>query len=161
MTVQSSSRSGLIQQPDPIKDAVTTFTDSKYTFELIDKDMSALLKELRKTYRVVIISAYPHTRARIKNLEMYDISLGVQYDEIWCVGRKNKIKDITSFNPKFVIEDCPDHIEELVERGCTLFVPGVWNYLVETLKKFSHLNNVNVYKDVKDLKDLIKRTCSL
>lgn len=111
-----------------LKNHITEFINTDPFLDIIDNDFPKLINELSKTYEINIITAYHREESRKYNLEKYDI----KYDKIYFATNSNKVDVIKSVNPSIIIEDCPLHVNKLInENKYKIYVPIFWNYTKE------------------------------
>lgn len=125
---------------------IAQYINTKPMLSLFDMTIPQSLRELRKHFKIIIVTAYPHRESRIKNLALYGIRMAHsnedggedgEYDELHCCYRECKVTKMTSFkNIAFIVEDCPDHVIKLVKQGYTVYAPSHWNYLQEVFIEY-------------------------
>jgi hypothetical protein len=147
------------------------YMDGYPMLDLFDESAPKALEQLHKYFTIIIVTAYPHHDAREMNLEMRGIKRGVHYDDMHCCpqGRikGTKADYIESLHKhhevEFVIEDCPEHVEQLITTGYTVYSPRHWNYLQPLFEKFE--KNIRNYKgelfDYKRMSDIAQMETDL
>ena len=112
-------------------------TDNQY-FELMSSDVPNCISELKKKFRVILVTAYPNREMRKKQLYQSNI----EYDELHFTDRyKSKYIKSLGIEPVFCIEDDPSIIRTYSEAGWKTYVPTYWNYT----DKRTRLDNVVLY----------------
>ncbi len=116
--------------PQIIRTLVQQFINSNPSYKLIFDEMPRVLEQLKKKYRIVIVSHYPNQQHRVTNLHNLGILPGVHYDNIYCVDTTQlKIQTVLMQNPSYYVEDAPYLINHFVNNyQIPLLVPNYYNY---------------------------------
>ncbi len=99
------------------------------------------------------MTAYHNWDNRINNLSHY----GIECDKIIFTSHADKVDEIIKLKPDVVIDDCPQHINQLalsVDIKVKLIVPSLWNYKQEVKP---NMDNVFYYDSIEHLAKILEK----
>lgn len=118
---------------------------------LMDKDIPELIKLLKETYEIWLVTALPekYKKTREKNLKHH----GIEYDNILYVDG-SKLEIIEQIAPLAVIEDKPQTILDLAKSEKftgPVLCPTYWNYIKNMQKDNPEIKRIKYYDNWKQL----------
>lgn len=108
------------------------------------------IKNLEKLFdvhvNVYVVTSYSNEPHRIEMLKQ----MNIPYDGILFPSGKNKVGVMKSLNPTIIVEDCPEHIDNIHRQIPTakVYAPNIWNYLAQYEGK---TDIVTLYQNAKQL----------